>query len=107
MTSRPVRRPDSRTTHAAVATADGTRPPAPRPPSVETLLAGERDEDPHAGVILVAVRLAPLVTLEGPADLADRISAELHGRWVRVFGSPHQMFTVGAWPAPEGWQPPE
>lgn len=106
MTSRPVRRPDSRTTHATRA-ATGEALPSPRPPSVETLLAGERDEDPYAGVILVAVRLAPLVTLEGPADLADRIGAELHGRWVRVFGSPHQMFTVGAWPAPEGWQPPE
>lgn len=107
MSSRPVRRPTSRDTHAELArrAAEGQAAAPERPPSLEALDAADRAAAGCKDVVLVALRIAPAVTLEGPEDLAERVGRQLHGQWVRVFGSPHQMFAVGAWPAPEGWTP--
>lgn len=109
MTARPVGRTTSRVTHAtrAAAAAEGRPPRPPRPLSVEGLAALERDGESCEGLVLVAIRIAPHVTLESPEDLAERVRQELHGRWLRVFNAPHQMFTVGAWPAPADWQAPD
>lgn len=95
-------RPSSRVTHRQV--AEGTAPPVDRPPSLEALEAAGRQ--PSGNVILVAVRVAPLVTLEGAEDLTERVREYINGRVLTVFGGHHQLIAEGAWPAPPGWRPP-
>lgn len=98
---RNVGRPHSRITHRQLATAD--TPPTPRPPSLEALEAGTRQ--PSGNVILVAVRVAPLVTLESGDELAERVREYINGRVLTVFGGHHQLIAEQAWAAPPGWRP--
>lgn len=107
--SRPVLRTTSRVTHAARAAelAAGVPPQPDRAPSVERLAQLERGTQASAGLILIAVRVSPGVTLEGDEDLAERVRRHVNGQWFTVFGGRHQMIATDAWPAPDGWQAPE